>query len=55
MGTPPISSAMSRGRGLKVLLRTLFPPALCGYLPSLLLYIPIDYYKFEKERHQSME
>ena len=36
-GTPPISSAMSRGRGLKVLLRTLFPPALCGYLPSLLL------------------
>ena len=20
-----------------------------------LLYIPIDYYKFEKERHQSME
>ena len=37
MGTPPISSAMSRGRGLKVLLRTLFPPALCGYLPSLLL------------------
>ena len=37
MGTPPISSAKSRGRGLKVLLRTLFPPALCGYLPSLLL------------------
>ena len=22
---------------------------------SPLLYIPIDYYKFEKERHQSME
>ena len=39
MGTPPISSAMSRGRGLKVLLRTLFPPVLCGYLPSLLLLL----------------
>ena len=35
MGTPPISSAMSRGRGLKVLLRTLFPPALC--VSSMLL------------------
>ena len=29
MGTPPISSAMSRGRGFKVLLRTFIPPALC--------------------------
>ena len=30
-------SQSTTGRGLKVLLRTLFPPALCGYLPSLLL------------------
>ena len=49
MGTPPISSAMSRGRGLKVLLRTLFPPALCGYLPSLLLLRNIE----ETQKKQS--
>ena len=35
------------------LMRCRFRPLLL-YVPPPLLYIPINHYKFEKERHQSM-